>query len=44
MLKAGAKLGRLPLAMRMFAALPESSGAQGSRPWSAVCLLQRGQP
>ena len=41
MLKAGAKLGRLPLAMRVFAALPESSGAQGSRPWSAVCLLNR---
>jgi methyltransferase (TIGR00027 family) len=44
MLKAGAKLERLPLAMRVFAALPESSGAQGSRPWSAVCLLRRGQP
>jgi methyltransferase (TIGR00027 family) len=41
MLKTGAKLGRLPLAMRVFAALPESSGAQGSRPWSAVCLLNR---
>jgi methyltransferase (TIGR00027 family) len=41
MLKAGAKLGRLPLAMRVFAALPESPGAQGSRPWSAVCLLNR---
>jgi methyltransferase (TIGR00027 family) len=41
MLKAGAKLERLPLAMRVFAALPESSGAQGSRPWSAVCLLNR---
>jgi methyltransferase (TIGR00027 family) len=44
MLKTGAKLGRLPLAMRMFAALPEPPGPQGSRPWSAVCLLQRGQP
>jgi methyltransferase (TIGR00027 family) len=41
MLKAGAKLGRLPLTMRVFAALPESSGTQGSRPWSAVCLLNR---
>jgi methyltransferase (TIGR00027 family) len=42
LLKAGAKIGRLPLTMRMFAALPDSSGAQGSRPWSAVCLLGRG--
>jgi methyltransferase (TIGR00027 family) len=41
MLKTGAKLGRLPLGMRMLAALPESSGTQGRRPWSAVCLLQR---
>jgi methyltransferase (TIGR00027 family) len=41
MLKTGAKLGRLPLAMRVFAALPEPAGAQGSRPWSAVCLLAR---
>ena len=41
MLKAGARLGRLPFAMRVAAALPESSGAQGSRPWSAVCLLAR---
>jgi hypothetical protein len=40
-LKTGAKLGRLPLAMRMFAALPEPPGPAGSRPWSAVCLLQR---
>ena len=41
MLKTAAKLGRLPLAMRVLAMLPESSGAQGSRPWSAVCLLER---
>src|SRR5471032_1521559 len=38
-LKAAGKLGRLPLAMRMFAMLPESDGAQGARPWSAVCLF-----
>jgi hypothetical protein len=25
----------------MFAMLPESSGAQGSQPWSGVCLLER---
>jgi methyltransferase (TIGR00027 family) len=41
MLKAGAKLGRLPLTMRMLAALPEPPGPAGSRPWSGVCLLAR---
>jgi methyltransferase (TIGR00027 family) len=41
LLKTAAKLGRLPLALRMFAMLPASDGAQGSRPWSAVCLLQK---
>jgi methyltransferase (TIGR00027 family) len=41
LLKTAAKLGRLPLAMRMVAMLPESDGAQGSRPWSAVCLFAR---
>jgi methyltransferase (TIGR00027 family) len=41
MLKTGAKLERLPLAMRVFAALPEPPGPAGSRAWSAVCLLQR---
>jgi methyltransferase (TIGR00027 family) len=40
-LKAAAKLERLPLMLRMFAMLPESAGPQGSRPWSAVCLLNR---
>jgi len=38
-LKAANKLQRLPLMLRMFAMLPESNGAQGDRPWSAVCLL-----
>jgi len=41
MLKTAAKLGRLPFAMRMLALLPESSGAQGSRPWGAGCLFER---
>ena len=41
LLKTAAKLERLPLALRMFSMLPEPSGAQGSRPWSAVCLLAR---
>jgi len=40
-LKTAGKLGRLPVMLRMFSMLPESSGAQGSRPWSAVCLLAR---
>ena len=40
-IKAAAKIERLPLAMRMFAMLPESDGAQGARPWSAVCLFAR---
>jgi methyltransferase (TIGR00027 family) len=41
LLKTAAKLGRLPFALRMFAMLPESDGAQGSRPWSGVCLFAR---
>lgn len=41
LLKTAAKLGRLPLSLRMFAALPDSDGPQGSRPWSAVCLFAR---
>ena len=40
-LKAAGKIGRLPFAMRMFSMLPESDGAQGGRPWSAVCLFAR---
>ena len=41
MLKTARKLDRLPMMLRMVAMLPESSGAQGSRPWAAVCLLAR---
>jgi methyltransferase (TIGR00027 family) len=41
LMKTAAKLERLPLALRMFSMLSESSGAQGSRPWAAVCLLSR---
>jgi methyltransferase (TIGR00027 family) len=40
-LKAARKLSRLPLFLRMIAMLPESNGPQGSRPWSAVCLLEK---
>ena len=42
-----ARLKRLSFQMRLMALLPESSGAQGSRPWAGVCLLERvrdGQP
>jgi methyltransferase (TIGR00027 family) len=41
LLKTAGKLGRLPLALRMMAMMPDSDGAQGSRPWSAVCLFAR---
>jgi methyltransferase (TIGR00027 family) len=41
MLKTAARLGRLSLWMRLLALLPESKGAQGSRPWGGVCLLGR---
>jgi methyltransferase (TIGR00027 family) len=43
LLKAGRRLNRLPLFLRMMEMLPESSGVQGSRPWAGVCLLQRQQ-
>lgn len=41
MLKTAARLGRLPRLLRLVALLPESQGAQGSRPWSATCLMER---
>jgi methyltransferase (TIGR00027 family) len=41
LLKTAARLRRLSVPMRLLALLPESSGAQGSRPWSAVCLFTR---
>lgn len=43
LLKAAAKLNRLNLLFRILAMLPESNGEQGSRPWSAVCLMERGK-
>ena len=39
MLKTAARLKRLSLGMRLMALVPESNGVQGSRPWSAVCLM-----
>jgi methyltransferase (TIGR00027 family) len=41
MLKTAARLGRLPLFLRLLALLPESNGRQGSRPWGAGCLFTR---
>jgi methyltransferase (TIGR00027 family) len=41
LLKTAARLKRLSFPMRLMALLPESSGAQGSRPWQGVCLLER---
>ena len=41
LLKTARRLDRLPLVMKMLAMLPESNGAQGSRPWAAVCLLEQ---
>jgi methyltransferase (TIGR00027 family) len=38
-LRTAAHLKRLSLWMRILAKLPESSGEQGSRPWSGICLL-----
>lgn len=39
-LKTAAKLKRLNGWMRLLSLLPESNERQGSRPWSAACLLQ----
>jgi methyltransferase (TIGR00027 family) len=41
-IKTAKKLERLPFMLRMIAVFPESHGAQGARPWSAVCLLRIG--
>jgi len=40
-LKTAAGLKRLSLFLRLMALLPESKGAQGSRPWSAICLFAK---
>jgi len=40
-LKTAARLKRLPFWMRLLAMLPESTGSQGSRPWSGICLFAR---
>jgi len=40
-LKKAAQLRRVPFWMRLVALVPESSGKQGSRPWSGICLFAK---
>jgi methyltransferase (TIGR00027 family) len=40
-LKTAARLKRLSFGMKIISMLPASNGAQGSRPWSGVCLLAK---
>lgn len=40
-LKEAARAGRLSLLLKLVAKLPESSGRQGKRPWSGICLLEK---
>jgi methyltransferase (TIGR00027 family) len=40
-LKTATRFGRPPFILRLLAKLPESTGPQGKRPWSGVCLLQK---
>jgi methyltransferase (TIGR00027 family) len=39
--KAAGKARRLPWQLRIFSLFPESNGAQGKRPWSGICLMER---
>jgi len=39
--KAASKARRLPWQLRIFSLFPESNGAQGKRPWSGICLMER---
>jgi methyltransferase (TIGR00027 family) len=41
LLKTAARLGRTSFWLRLLAWIPESTAAQGSRPWSGVCTLQK---
>lgn len=40
-LKTAAQFGRPPFILRLMARLPESTGRQGNRPWSGVCLMEK---
>jgi hypothetical protein len=39
-LKTARSLKRLSLLFHLLSLVPQSNGAQGGRPWSAVCLLE----
>jgi methyltransferase (TIGR00027 family) len=39
--KAASRAGRLPWRLKIFSLFPESNGAQGKRPWSGLCLMER---
>lgn len=39
--KAASRTGRLPWSLKIFSLFPESNGAQGKRPWSGICLMER---
>jgi hypothetical protein len=41
LLKTAARKKRLSPWMQLLAMLPESTGTQGSRPWSGICLHAR---
>jgi methyltransferase (TIGR00027 family) len=41
LVKAGARYGRLPLVMRILAMFPEPTDRLGSRPWAAVCVMEK---
>jgi hypothetical protein len=41
LLKTAARFKRPPFGLRLLSHLPEKKGAQGSRPWSGVCLFER---
>jgi O-methyltransferase involved in polyketide biosynthesis len=41
LLKTAARFKRPPFGLRILSLLPEKKGAQGSRPWSGVCLFER---
>ncbi|HEY2351820.1 MAG TPA: SAM-dependent methyltransferase [Candidatus Acidoferrum sp.] len=41
LLKTAARFRRPPFFLRLLSHLPQHNGAQGSRPWSGVCLFRR---
>jgi len=40
-LKEASRAGRLPWPLKIFGWFPASNGAQGRRPWSGLCLMER---